>query len=133
MDNDTRDSGGTYSEHENKYAWENGGVGFAQLKRTYLDGENPFTDGTVRSTHTVTRKSQASEIRWTPDVPESGRYAVYVSYATLPTSVSDAHYVVRHQGVSTTFKVNQQMGGGLGFISERLISTKTSPIPTMSV
>ena len=112
VDNDTRDSGGTYSEHENKYAWENGGVGFAQLKRTYLDGENPFTDGTVRSTHTVTRKSQASEIRWTPDVPESGRYAVYVSYATLPTSVSDAHYVVRHQGVSTTFKVNQQMGGG---------------------
>ena len=112
VDNDTRDSGGTYSEHENKYAWENGGVGFAQLKRTYLDGENPFTDGTVRSTHTVTRKSQASEIRWTPDVPESGRYAVYVSYATLPTSVSDAHYVVRHQGVSTTFKVNQRMGGG---------------------
>lgn len=112
VDNDTRDSGGTYSEHENKYAWENGGVGFAQLKRTYLDGENPFMDGTVRSTHTVTRKSQASEIRWTPDVPESGRYAVYVSYATLPTSVSDAHYVVRHQGVSTTFKVNQQMGGG---------------------
>ena len=111
VDNDTRDSGGTYSEHENKYAWENGGVGFAQLKRTYLDGENPFTDGTVRSIHTVTRKSQASEIRWTPDVPESGRYAVYVSYATLPTSVSDAHYVVRHQGVSTTFKVNQQMGG----------------------
>ena len=36
VDNDTRDSGGTYSEHENKYAWENGGVGFAQLKRTYL-------------------------------------------------------------------------------------------------
>ena len=112
VDNDTRNSEGTYSEHENKYAWENGGVGFAQLKRTYLDGENPFMDGTVRSTHTVTRKSQASEIRWTPDVPESGRYAVYVSYATLPTSVSDAHYVVRHQGVSTTFKVNQQMGGG---------------------
>ena len=61
VDNDTRDSGGTYSEHENKYAWENGGVGFAQLKRTYLDGENPFTDGTVRSIHTVTRKSQASD------------------------------------------------------------------------
>ena len=112
VDNDTRDSGGTYSEHENKYVWENGGMGFAPLKQTYLDGENPFTDGTVRSTHTVTRKSQASEIRWTPNMPVSGRYAVYVSYVTLPTSVSDAHYVVRHQGVSTTFKVNQQMGGG---------------------
>ncbi len=112
VDNDTRDSDGTYSEHENRQAWENGGTGFARLKRTYLDGENPFADGTFRNARTVTRESQASEIRWTPDIPESGRYAVYVSYATLPGSVSDARYVVCHQGVSTDFKVNQQMGGG---------------------
>ena len=112
VDNDTQGGKDAYTEKVNKHAWENAGVGFARLKQTYLDGENPFMDGTVRGAHAVSKKSQASEIRWTPDIPEPGRYAVYVSYATVPTSIPDAHYVVRHRGISTTFKVNQQMGGG---------------------
>lgn len=111
VDNDTPGKGGTYAESTGKYPWEFAGVGFAHLKPAYLDGENPFMDGTVRGTHTVSKKSQASQVRWTPDIPESGRYAVYVAYSTLPASVPDAHYTVRHQGVSTTFRVNQQMGG----------------------
>ena len=112
VDNDTPGRGGAYAEKGNKYPWENAGEGFAWLKTTYVDGENPFHDGTARYAHAVNKKSQSSEIRWTPDIPEEGRYAVYVSYATLPNSVPDARYVVRHKGVSTTFKVNQKMGGG---------------------
>ena len=111
VDNDTPEQGGNYVEQTERFKWENGGTGFSHRKAIYLDGENPFTDGTFRSIYAVSKKNQESRIRWTPDIPESGRYAVYVSYATLPTSVPDALYTVRHRGVNTTFKVNQQMGG----------------------
>lgn len=111
VDNDTPQQNGIYIEKNNKYPWEAYGTGFALRKSVYLDGENPFTDGSTRFAHTVNRKNHASEIRWTPEIPSKGRYAVYVSYSTTPTSVPDAHYVVKHQGVSTIFKVNQQMGG----------------------
>ena len=35
-----------------------------------------------------------------------------MSYASLPNSVSDAHYTVHHAGGETSFRVNQRMGGG---------------------
>lgn len=111
VDNDTPGSQGTYTEKKDRFGWEDAGVGFAPLKPTYLNGENPFAQGTARCAPAVDKKTQASEIRWTPDFAEPGQYAVYVSYTTLPTSVPDARYVVRHGGVSTQFKVNQQMGG----------------------
>ena len=37
---------------------------------------------------------------------------MYVSYQTVKKSVDDASYTVWHKGEKTTFKVNQQMGGG---------------------
>lgn len=88
-------------------------VGFAAPAGPLADGQNPFVAGTVRSCATR-RKADGplSVARWSPPVPESGHYAVYVSYATLPQSVDDAHYTVVHDGVSTHFRVNQQMGGG---------------------
>ena len=53
-----------------------------------------------------------SSAMWIPDIPEDGDYAVYVTYQTDSTSVDDARYIVFHTGGSTTFRVNQQMGGG---------------------
>ena len=47
-----------------------------------------------------------------PNLPEAGRYAVYVSYQTLHKSVPDAKYIVWHKGQATEFTVNQRMGGG---------------------
>lgn len=44
--------------------------------------------------------------------PRNRSYAVYVSYQTLPNSVSDAKYLVFHKGGVTEFKVNQRIGGG---------------------
>ena len=49
---------------------------------------------------------------WIPDIPEDGDYAVYVTYQSDSSSVDDARYIVFHTGGSTTFRVNQQMGGG---------------------
>lgn len=112
VDNDTPTQAGTYSEQQGMQAWETAGRGFAHLKAVYQNGDDPFTDGTSRKVAAQSRKSQTSSITWTPAIPADGEYAVYVSYPTLSTSVQDAHYTVRHRGQSTTFRVNQQMGGG---------------------
>lgn len=112
VDNDTPDQQGTYSEQPGTYPWEPAGSGFAQLKAVYVNGDTPFADGTSRKVPAQSRKTQTSTITWTPAIPADGEYAVYVSYPTLPTSVQDAHYTVRHRGQSTSFRVNQQMGGG---------------------
>lgn len=111
VDNDTPEQDGGYRELAGRFEWKYGGLGFSPCKQFYHDGENPFAHGTSRRIHAVSKKNQESRIRWTPDIPESGRYAVYVSYTTLPASIPDARYTVRHRGVNTTFRVNQQMGG----------------------
>ena len=49
---------------------------------------------------------------WIPDIPEDGDYGVYVTYQTDSNSIDDARYIVFHTGGTTTFRVNQQMGGG---------------------
>ena len=85
--------------------------GFAHPKATYEDGENPFRMGTARYAK-AERKSGRAFAEWVPDIPEKGEYAVYVSYQTVPGSVSDAKYLVYHAGGVTEFKVNQQIGGG---------------------
>ena len=96
--------------------------GFVNFRHTYYDGDNPFKAGYARlamgSEGETDNKATAS---WTPEFPESGRYAVYVSYQSLENSSRTALYKVRHSGGSTLFSLNQQMGGGtwicLGFFN----------------
>ena len=85
--------------------------GFAKTRNIYIDGQNPFTEGTVRYASTE-KKAEKAFAQWIPTIPETGKYAVYVSYQTLPESVSDAKYLVFHKGGVTEFLVNQQIGGG---------------------
>ena len=112
VDGDMDSPDGVYTETNGTHEWQEAGTGFSRVQDVYFDGENPFTAGTSRRTEAQPRKREASKILWQPRLPEDGRYAVYVSYATLPTSVSDAEYTVRHRGIATKFRVNQQMGGG---------------------
>lgn len=86
--------------------------GFSFHDGLYSDHENPFIQGTARQVKTTKSKSKISIISYTPDIPEAGRYAVYVSYQTVEKSVDDAEYIVCHKGQETRFRVNQQMGGG---------------------
>ena len=86
-------------------------MGFAWHTGTYQDGENPFLAGTARMAKTTGSKSRYSMATYQPDFPKAGRYAVYVSYQTLPNSISNALYTVWHKGERTQFHVNQQMGG----------------------
>ena len=113
VDNDVRDRESRYREITEEHAWYTGlEKGFANSKETYLFGENPFRMGTYRQALSVTDHAEISRINWVPHFPETGKYAVYVSYKTLPNSASDAHYTVYHNAGKTEFTVNQTMCGG---------------------
>ena len=115
VDNDATSGGSQYvEEQEGNAAWSlSQYAGFAPRDTFYVDGENPFHEGTVRVTATVSDEKGATALaKWVPDIPEDGEYGVYVSYQTLEGSVPDARYSVLHSGGVTKFQVNQQMGGG---------------------
>ena len=106
------DNGRGYVEDDGREKWRTAQAkGFAPRNGVYRDGENPFLQGTARQVRTV-RKGHESWASYQPQIPQAGRYAVYVSYQTLPNSVSDVQYIVCHKGQRTLFRVNQQMGGG---------------------
>ena len=107
------DGSGAYQEVKSrKGKWNTTPLaGFAHKRATYVDGQNPFKEGSARFAKTE-KKAEKAFAQWIPNIPETGRYAVYVSYQSLPNSVSDAKYLVFHKGGVTEFLVNQQIGGG---------------------
>ena len=112
VDNDRPELLGSYEEQAQRNLWQDApSAGFAFHAGVYHDQENPFEAGTARMAETTHSKSGLSTISYQPDIPEEGRYAVYVSYQTVPGSIDDAHYTVWHKGQKTEFSVNQQMGG----------------------
>ena len=113
VDNDFNVSKGSiYTETSGDSNWLQGtGKGFAQLRNAYTDFQNPFKEGSFRQTNTI-KKGKPSTAEWKPNIKESGKYAVYVSYQTLSNSTDEALYTVYHKGNTTSFRVNQQMGGG---------------------
>jgi len=114
VDNDDVNSGNSLYLENNagKVDWANGiSTGFAHRKEQYQGIENPFGEGTYRQITSI-HKGKACFAEWIPEIPQAGKYAVYVSYKTVPNSTDDALYTVYHTGGSTSFKVNQTMGGG---------------------
>lgn len=112
VDNDKAAQNSIYQEINGDKPWTIGiGKGFALLRDQYIEIENPFHEGTFRQSATQ-KKGKESLAEWIPNIPQSGTYAVYVSYKSLPESTDDALYTVYHKGGKTQFKVNQQMGGG---------------------
>lgn len=112
-DNDQLRTPSLYIEgNSRKERWNTSDTpGFIQKRSIYANNENPFNEGTVRYAKTEKKKNRAFA-EWVPYIPETGKYAVYVTYKTLPESVDDAKYLVFHNGGVTEFKVNQQIGGG---------------------
>ncbi len=103
VDNDDPASG--YTENGR---WSEGGIGFGPGNAPYKSGDNPFEMGTYRRRPA---NDQFASVEYAPEIPESGEYAVYISYHHDPTNVDDAKYTVYHAGGRTEFLVNQQMGG----------------------
>lgn len=84
--------------------------GFALKNPTIKEGENPFKQGTSRYTKSMINPLAAAS--WLPVIPETGEYAVYISYESSDSNVTDAHYKIIHSGGETEFLVNQTIGGG---------------------
>lgn len=114
VDNDVVFGASQYLEGKtDKKQWDVSSGGFRLRDGFFVDYENPFAGGTSRSTPTSGNAKNATALaKWKPEIPEDGRYAVYVTYQTTENSVADAHYSVLHAGGITEFRVNQQMGGG---------------------
>ena len=107
---------GGYEESHGSKQWERGDSGFANTKKFYVNGENPFTMGTYRVVEGVVAKGKKQPVesvaKWIPSKYFMDKEcAVYVSYKTLPNSTEAALYTVKHKGGETQFKVNQKMGG----------------------
>lgn len=87
-----------------------GHSGFKYNRTMYIDGQNPFTEGTFRKCKTSAKATSLS--RWVPDIKESGWYYVSVAYVSTANAVPDAHYTVYHAAGATHFEVDQRRGGG---------------------
>mgnify|MGYP002640775352 CR=1 FL=1 len=85
-------------------------VGYSNFLFPLSPGENPMVSGDSRYSY-VSTDSEAFA-RYTPAIPRTDFYAVYVSWSASPNRVTDAHYVVRHSGGETHFRVDQSHHGG---------------------
>ena len=95
---------------DNNLRWETGKKpGFAVGNPPYPSDYNPFAKGTSR--FIKSSLDSTASVSWVPDIPQTGFYAVYISYNASTENVPDAHYTVYHEGIQTEFKVNQQIGG----------------------
>lgn len=113
VDNDKTTTDGYYKENSRNVTWKTSEAsGFAYVKDLYSGNDNPFTDGTARYIETSNSKDSLASTTWQPYIPETGQYAVYVSYQTSEESIDNAIYQVYHNGIVTEIEVNQKIGGG---------------------
>ncbi|MFW5754517.1 MAG: hypothetical protein ACOCV9_06915, partial [Marinilabiliaceae bacterium] len=83
--------------------------GFAR-QDTLKVGDNPFRMGSYLK-YELSNDYEGRAV-YLPDVPESGEYAVYVSWAEHPSAIADVPCQVNHSGGRTEFSLNQQMAYG---------------------
>ena len=84
-------------------------AGFGMGSPPYVE-ENPFRLGNYLEMDSD--REPGSFIQYIPEIPETGEYAVYISYDSSPENADEVRYTVHHAGGTTEFAVNQQMGGG---------------------
>ena len=109
IDNDSVPAGSSEKILSRQDAWRILPAGF-RAARSYPANINPFTLGTSRWTRTDLQGN--GSIRWIPDIPVYGSYAVSITWQSSDSSTHDARYTVYHAGGSTEFRVDQHVGGG---------------------
>jgi hypothetical protein len=66
-----------------------------------------------------TEATTTATATFTPDIPEAGRYPIYVWYTQSGNRALDARFEVHHTGGVTSVEVNQQIwGGGWVFLGD---------------
>jgi hypothetical protein len=81
--------------------------GFA-YRDTLFDRQNPFTLGS----HMAIKANKGATLKYIPEIPEDGEYAVYLSWARSERPADDVQGKVHYAGGSAGFTVNQKMGYG---------------------
>jgi hypothetical protein len=79
-----------------------------KLKDTIFNFDNPFALGTYLKIYPVSSKT--ASIKYIPEIPESGIYAVYISWG--PSECSLVNCTVNYSGGFKDFKIDQTMGSG---------------------
>ncbi|TRX64284.1 hypothetical protein [Carboxylicivirga sp. M1479] len=82
-------------------------IGFKAVD-TLFTGDNPFVKG---SSLKVTN-ANGLVANYRARVPHDGEYAVYISYLHASDNAKEVKYTIHHSGGSSTFIVDQTMGGG---------------------
>ncbi|MET0402475.1 MAG: N-acetylmuramoyl-L-alanine amidase [Cystobacter sp.] len=130
-------------------ALDNGGVGYSEEGPAELfsstraesgwgvppvpmgNAVRPFQLGDTRILKAASTAS--AHATWAPRVPADGAYHVYVTYGADPGRVTDAHYVVRHAGGESHFRVNQRRHGGTWVLLGRFYFRAGAPSESASV
>ncbi len=68
--------------------------------------------GFVGSNYFAAPTGSTATATWTPTLPRSGVYQVYVRYTSHPLRATNATYQVIHTGGTTTVTIDQTVGGG---------------------
>jgi hypothetical protein len=84
-------------------------AGYGIVPTPITGATNPFAAGTATAFETSAQET--ARATWVFDVPSTGEYNLYVGYVQDPTRASDAHYIVRHTGGETSFRVDQRRHG----------------------
>ncbi|MDE6131715.1 MAG: xanthan lyase, partial [Muribaculaceae bacterium] len=109
-DYDSSINGGSFSERGH---WKNAGTpGFSHDGSRLTEGVNPFSKGNVRIAKASDNRDKAPRVTWSFSEAPRGSHAIYVSYASLPNSATDATYTIHAADADHQVKVNQRMGGG---------------------
>jgi hypothetical protein len=104
---------------EDGRTFEGDGRGFGEVGRIDY-GVNPFEEGSSRRL----RADSGDIARWTPQVPEDGVYAVYVTWQDAGDRATDAHYRLIHPGGVIDRRFDQTVHGGTWQYVETLYLTR---------
>lgn len=101
---------GAYVESGDSGAFSNSGQNGFGGSGPWSSSANPFATGTARLI--TTAAAETARATWTPTIPATGFYAVSISYTRDGSQrASDAHYIVRHSGGESHFRVDQERHG----------------------
>ncbi|MCG8580118.1 MAG: xanthan lyase [Bacteroidales bacterium] len=79
-----------------------------KLKDTLFVGDNPFLQGTS----ILVSDAKGKVADYIGAISDKGEYAVYIAYQQNDANSDKVRYTIHHSGGSSSYIVNQQMGGG---------------------
>ncbi len=108
VDNDLETSGSQLLLVNGSATWGKGDhAGFLPAD-TLFTGQNPFEMGTYLAVSF--NPGDSATLVYIPEIPETGEYAVYASWARSDRCIPDVRYEVRYSGGKVEFSLNQCMG-----------------------